>query len=314
MPFVLANVFQPLIDLFEAALRFFHDDVGLGWGLSIIALTVVVRLILVPLTVKQMKSMQAMQKLAPEMKALQEKYKDDKQRQQQELMALYKEHQVNPFGSCLPLVAQMPVFLSLYYMLRKDLRNDICGDRVRALGQHFDAAKESCGSVHMPEHFLFVHDITDKATGGVLVGLIALYVGSQLLSGIFMSASVDRNQRLLMLGLPFVFTLFIIRFPAGLIVYWITTNLWTVGQGILVRRSLGIHVPHLPQRGAEAPAVAEPPPKGRQRVERAPAKPSAAEGPAASEPTGETEEPKPKRPSGPPPSARRKKKRSGRRR
>ncbi len=82
MPFVLANIFQPLIDVFESVLRFFHDDVGLSWGLSIIALTVVVRAILVPLTVKQMKSMQAMQKLAPEMKALQEKYKDDKQRQQ----------------------------------------------------------------------------------------------------------------------------------------------------------------------------------------------------------------------------------------
>ncbi len=160
MPFVLANIFQPLIDVFDAVIRFFHDQVGLSWGLSIIALTVVVRAILVPLTYKQMKSMQAMQKLAPEMKALQAKYKDDKQRQQQELMALYKEHQVNPFGSCLPLVAQMPVFLSLFYMLRHDLRHDICGQTLKA-----------CGKVGHPEKFLFVHDITDKATGGVLVVL-----------------------------------------------------------------------------------------------------------------------------------------------
>src|SRR3954453_12259773 len=125
---VLANIFQPLIDVFDAVIRFFHDDVGLGWGLSIIFLTVVVRTVLIPLTLKQFKSMQAMQRLAPEIKALQEKYKDDKQRQQQEMMAFYKENQVNPFGSCLPLVLQLPVFLSLFYMLRKDLRYDICPD------------------------------------------------------------------------------------------------------------------------------------------------------------------------------------------
>ncbi len=286
MPFVLANIFQPLIDVFESVLRFFHDDVGLSWGLSIIALTVVVRAILVPLTVKQMKSMQAMQKLAPEMKALQDKYKDDKARQQQELMALYKEHQVNPFGSCLPMVAQLPVFISLFYMLRHDLRKDICGQVAKA-----------CGDVGHPEKFLFVHDITDKATGLTLVILIILYIGSQLLSGIFMSASADRNQRLLMLGLPFIFTTFIIRFPAGLIVYWITTNFWTVGQGVLVRRSLGIHVGKPP---AEAPSV----------TTKTNGRPSNG-GNAKS--VGDTPEPD-RAPPGPPPSARKKKKRSGRRR
>src|SRR6476646_11227232 len=171
MPYILGNIFQPLIDVFESVMRFFHDHVGLSWGLSIIALTVVVRALLVPLTVKQLKSMQAMQRLAPEMKALQAKYKDDKLKQQQELMALYKEHSVNPFGSCLPLVAQLPVFLSLFYMLRHDLRIDIC-----------DQAEQACGAVGHPEPFLFVSDITDKATGATLAVLLVLYVGSQLLS------------------------------------------------------------------------------------------------------------------------------------
>jgi YidC/Oxa1 family membrane protein insertase len=294
MPFVLGNILQPLIDVFETVMRFFHDSVGLGWGFSIIALTVCVRALLVPLTVKQLKSMQAMQRLAPEMKALQAKYKDDKARQQQELMALYKEHSVNPFGSCLPLVAQMPVFFSLYYMLRHDLRVDICGQ-----------AAHACGHTKASE-FLFVKDITDKATGVTLVILIVLYIGSQLLSSVFMTASVDKNQRLLMMGLPFVFTTFIIKFPAGLIVYWITTNFWTVGQGYLVRRAMPPIKP--PADGAAAAVVAEP--KAPRRFGR-PAAKADDDGDEADDATAVAA---PKVPSGPPPAARKKKKRSGRRR
>src|SRR5438067_10325243 len=123
---LLANIFQPLIDVFEAVLKFFHTSLGVPWGWSIVLLTVVIRAILIPLTVKQFHSMQKLQRVAPEMKKIQAKYKDDKQRQQQEMMKLYQEHGVNPFGSCLPLVAQLPVFISLYYMLRKTLRPDIC--------------------------------------------------------------------------------------------------------------------------------------------------------------------------------------------
>src|ERR1700739_769859 len=126
--FLTANIFQPLIDVFEAVLKFFHNSVGVPWGWSIVLLTVVIRLVLVPLTVKQFHSMQALQRLQPEMKALQAKYKDDKQRQQEEMMKFYRENEVNPLGSCLPMVAQLPVFISLFYMLRKNLRHDICPD------------------------------------------------------------------------------------------------------------------------------------------------------------------------------------------
>src|ERR1700712_683802 len=121
-----ANIFQPLIDVFEAVLKFFHNSVGVPWGWSIVLLTVVIRALLVPLTLKQFSSMQKLQRLQPQLKALQAKYKEDKQRQQQELMKFYKENQVNPLGSCLPLVAQLPVFISLFYMLRSSLRIDIC--------------------------------------------------------------------------------------------------------------------------------------------------------------------------------------------
>src|SRR5436190_24066814 len=121
-----ANILQPLITVFQDVITFFHDHVIASWGISIILLTVAIRVVLLPLTIKQFHSMQKMQRLTPEIKRVQAKYKQDKQRQQQELMKLYQEHGVNPFGSCLPLVAQLPVFIGLYYMLRTTLRPDIC--------------------------------------------------------------------------------------------------------------------------------------------------------------------------------------------
>jgi YidC/Oxa1 family membrane protein insertase len=247
-------VLKQLIGVFDAVIRFFHDSFGLGWGLSIILMTVSVRILLLPLTIKQFRSMQSMQRLGPEMKKLQAKYKDDKQRLNQEMMKLYQTHQVNPFGSCLPLVAQMPVFISLFYMLRKDLKLDICGAALRAAGKASGAALQKTGCTQVPDlngshqasKFLFIPDITLHGTGAVLIALIAMYIGSQLLSSVLMaSATVDKNQRILMIALPFVFTVFIINFPAGLLVYWITTNLWTVGQQYTLRKLSGTPEPIL---------------------------------------------------------------------
>src|SRR5437763_9087873 len=158
---VPANIFQPLIDLFEAVLTFFHSG-GISWGMSIVLLTVCVRAVLVPLTLRQLRSMQQLQQLAPQLKAIQAKYKEDKQRQQQEVMKFYKENNVNPFASCLPLAAQLPVFISLFYMLREDLRPNICPDvqaAWHAAGHHGTTA---CGP-HNGANFLFISDITNKA-------------------------------------------------------------------------------------------------------------------------------------------------------
>ena len=302
VPFVLANIFQPLIDVFDSIIRFFHDSVGLSWGMSIIALTVVVRAVLVPLTVKQFKSMAELQRIAPEMKALQAKYKEDRQRLNQEMMKLYQEHKVNPFGSCLPLLLQLPVFLSLFYMLRKDLKEDICGDAMRSYlveHSHSTLASTGCDKADPGSAtFGFIPDLTAAATGKVLVALIVLYIASQLGSSLLMSVTADRNQRIIMLGLPFVFTIFIINFPSGLIVYWITTNLWTVGQQYLVRRYV---VTHPGAKGAAVPA-----PAGAGARAAVPEKP-AGKG-ADKEPVAET------RAAAPPPPPRKKKKRSGRRR
>jgi YidC/Oxa1 family membrane protein insertase len=300
-------VFKQLIDAFDAVIRFFHDTFGFGWGLSIIALTVCVRAVLVPLTLKQFKSMQSLQRLAPEIKKLQEKYKDDKQRLNQEMMKFYQENKVNPFGSCLPLLMQMPVFISLFYMLRKDLKLDICGVPLRQyLVDHPKATLTGtyCDTVaHGSAKFLFIPDLTAPATGAVLVVLLALYVGSQLASSLLMSVTADKNQRYMMLALPFVFVLFVRTFPAGLLVYWITTNVWTVGQQYLVRRTVG-HAGPPPDTGGNADAKAK---SSEDDGGTAKKRPRGQPAPAAAAVSGGTGGPPPRPP-------RKKKKRSGRRR
>ena len=170
------------------------------------------------------------------MKAIQAKYKDDKQRQQQEMMKFYKENQVNPLGSCLPLVAQLPVFISLFYMLRSSLRIDICPQtqRARPASSHRRRHQPRAhGPVRAEQRRgLLVHPGPDEqGDGAVLVVLIVLYVGTQLASSLMMSSpTMDKTQRQIMLFMPLFFVIFIINFPAGVIVYWITTNTWTIAQ------------------------------------------------------------------------------------
>jgi YidC/Oxa1 family membrane protein insertase len=232
---------QWIVDLLKPVLIFFHDSIGLGWGMSIVLMTVVVRALLAPLTVKQFKSMQSMVRVAPQLKELQAKHKDDKQRQQQEVMKFYAENKINPFASCLPLVAQMPFFIGLFYLLQKDLRFEICGQALDAASK-IGGKPAACGTLDAAngsERFLFVPDLTGIATGWVLGVLITLYISSQLLSSLLTPSTADRNQRLIMYALPFVFVFFVIHFPAGLIVYWITTNLWTVAQGWILRKRMG---------------------------------------------------------------------------
>ena len=302
---VLANILQPLIDVNDAIVKFWHDTVGLGWGLSIIGLTFVVRLVILPLTFRQVRSMQGLQKLQPEMKKIQQRYKEDKKRQQEEMMKLYQEHQINPLGSCLPLLLQLPFFFALYQTLQSG-------------GEISKQIKDD------PAHdgFLFIPNLTDKVTGGVLVALLVLYLVTQLASSYVSAVNIqDPMQKRLLFLFPVVFSVIIIQFPAGLIVYWITTNVWTVGQQLLIKRFLP---PPDPAAKKDAAAGARADGDGDGKGERA--KPSAAgatgpraaarKGSGAGKGSGDGKggdgDGGPRKP--PPPSPRKKKKRSGRRR
>ena len=251
----VANILQPLIDVANAVLQFFHDEVGLSWGFSIIALTVCTRALLIPLTYKQLKGMRALQALQPQIKALQEKYKNDKQRMQQEMMRFYKENKVNPFASCIPLIAQLPVFITLFYVLRHELPPDM-----------------GCPSAgHCAAYgaeFFFIKDLTAKATGAELITLIVLYVGTQLASGFFMSVTADKSQRTMMFVLPLIFVPFILSFPAGLILYWITTNFWTIGQGLVIKRVIPMPVAATPAGAAAIQEAKAPPPPPKKKKRR----------------------------------------------
>src|SRR6187431_2668252 len=199
------------------ALIHIHEVLG-SWSWSIVALTIIVRMLLVPLTVRQIHSMQNLQAHAPEMKALQQKYKHDRKRQNEELMKFYRENNINPAASCLPLVAQIPVFISLFYVLK--------GFEKEILPQHGDAGLQWLGLV----------DITEDTITGWGPLLLVIYVISQLTSTYLMSQQMQKSQRVLMLVLPVAFIPFILNFPSGLMIYWLTTNLWTTGQGLVTRR------------------------------------------------------------------------------
>jgi YidC/Oxa1 family membrane protein insertase len=246
----VANILQPLIDVGNSVLNFFHDDVGLSWGMAIIALTVVTRALLIPLTYKSLKGMRALQALQPQLKEIQAKYKNDRQRMQQEMMRFYQENKVNPFASCIPLVAQLPVFITLFYVLRNELPDDI------------GCKAEECGS---EAAFFFISDLTAKAAGGELIALLILYIGTQLISGLVMAVTADKSQRMLMFVLPFIFVPFVITFPAGLVLYWITTNIWTIGQQFAIKRLVP---PPTTPTPAEVAATKPPPPPPRKKKKR----------------------------------------------
>jgi YidC/Oxa1 family membrane protein insertase len=248
-----ANILQPLIDFANSVLQFFHDDAGLSWGMSIIALTVVTRAVLIPLTYKQLKGMRALQALQPQIKEMQEKFKNDKQRMQQEMMRIYKENKVNPFASCIPLVAQLPVFFTLFHVLRNELPEDIgC----------------QAGECASKAGFLFIEDLTASAHGGELIALLILYIGTQLISGMVMSLSADKSQRTMMFLLPLIFVPFILNFPAGLILYWITTNFWTIGQQFAIKKLVPVPVMVTPEGAAAIQAAKAPPPPPKKKKKR----------------------------------------------
>lgn len=215
----ITDILHPIENVLRHILDWLHGTVGLPWAWAIVALTLLVRLLIVPLSVRQIHSMVALQKYAPMMKEIQQKYKNDKPKQQEELMRFYREHKINPAAACLPIIPQIPIFFSLYYVLRH-------------LASEAEKTPERFGNLE----WLGLFNITEKASHGWGPALLVVYVASQLFASYYMSTTADKTQRILLMVLPVVFVSFITRFPQGLVIYWVTTNLWTVGQGLITRR------------------------------------------------------------------------------
>jgi YidC/Oxa1 family membrane protein insertase len=188
--------------------------------------------------------MQNLQAHAPEMKEIQQRWKHDKQRQNEELMKFYRENKINPASSCLPIVLQIPIFIALFYVLK--------GFEKEIFPNYPESSLEFLGLV----------DITEPTIDGWGPVLLVVYVASQLTSSYYMSSSMQKAQRILLLVLPIVFIPFILNFPAGLMVYWLTTNLWTTGQGFVTRRLMPKPVPaNAEKRSSRTPAKDEPSPQ-----------------------------------------------------
>ena len=203
----VANVLQPLNDLEEWVLEGLHS-IGLSWGLAIVGLTLLIRACMVPLVVRQFRSQREMRAHMPELRALQKRHRGDRQRLQQETAAYYKRHGINPLASIGPLLLQIPVFISLYMLLRTDAASGLFGDA----------------------GFLFVPDLTEQPHGATLVAMLLIYVASQIGSSAIATRTMQSSHRGLAMGLPLLFAGFIARFPAGLAIYSITTSLWSLGQ------------------------------------------------------------------------------------
>ncbi len=245
-----AGILQPIEDIAEAALDFFHDQAGLTWGTSIIALTVLVRALLIPLTYKQIKGMRALQALQPRIKEIQTKYKNDKQRMQQEMMRFYQENKVNPLASCLPLILQLPIFFALFSLLR---------------GESFKQDVESSGGAS----WLFIESVIEKPHGAETVALMVLFAGSMALSTVVTmrsSPTAGGNQQYLLIGVFALMGVFFVpTFPAGLSLYWITTNFWTVLQAYAAAKLIPAPQITTPE---EAVAAKPPPPPPKKKKRR----------------------------------------------
>jgi YidC/Oxa1 family membrane protein insertase len=238
---IVGGILSPIENVLTEVLIWLHETGGLTWAWSIVALTVIVRMLLVPVAIRQIHSMQSLQIHAPEMKAIQQRYKSDRQKQSEELMKFYKENKINPYASCLPIVFQIPIFIALFFVLR-DFENEVFGK--------FDASTLD---------WLNLIDITEPTKDGFGPVLLVVYVISQLTSTWLMSTSMQSAaQRWMIMLLPIVFIPFILGFPSGLMIYWLTTNLWTTGQGIITRRQMPRPEPPPKRSSRTAPKEAPP--------------------------------------------------------
>jgi YidC/Oxa1 family membrane protein insertase len=214
----------------------FGADSGVTWAISIMGLVVLIRIILIPLFVKQIKSQRAMTALQPHMKEIQKKYKDDRQKQSEEMMKLYKDHKTNPLASCFPIIAQAPIFFALFTVLNGIAKNKPHGF---LKGEYLvSAAQAKFFGAPISETFLG----TDKLTVKIVTVLLIIFMSGTtfttqrqlMVKGMpKMDASNNmmlQQQKIMLYLFPVIFAVSGVNFPVGVLIYWSTTNLWTWGQ------------------------------------------------------------------------------------
>jgi YidC/Oxa1 family membrane protein insertase len=247
--FLAGNILSPIENLFNDVIKWLHNDVGITWGLGIVLITWLSRLVVLPFTLRSMHGMREMQALQPHLKEIQEKYKDDRQRMQREQMALFQEHGVNPLSACLPLLFQFPVFIALYQLLRSNTFQD----ELNASGD---------------PGWLFINHLAEHPTGPEAVALIVLAVAGTFALIIFTPSpqTGGASQRYLFAGIFSLVTVFLIpNAPAGIAVYFIASGLWQIGQQTVIHFVWPI--PPLPTP-EEVRATKAPPPPPRKRKRR----------------------------------------------
>ena len=241
------------------------DGPGVAWVLSIVGLTIFVRLLIMPLFVKQIRASRGMQLMQPELQALQAKYKGktdpaSRQRQQEEMMALYRKHGTNPFSSCMPILVQMPVFFALFRVLASlqavatgtYANHDSIGPLTAQLAE--DVQASTLFGAHLSESFMNSSDVTTKVVTVIMIIAMSVsqwYTMAQLTMKNMPESSKNsdnpmmRSQRMMMTIMPIFFAFTGVQFQIGVLVYWVTTNLWTMGQQFLTIRNM-------PAPGSEA--------------------------------------------------------------
>ena len=252
----MGAILNPLFDLVSGVIIIFHKlltpvfgaDSGVTWSLSIVGLVILIRIILIPLFVKQIKSQRALTALQPHMKAIQNKYKDDRQKQSEEMMKLYKEHKTNPLASCFPIIAQAPIFFALFTVLNGIAAKTDAGvsapiARGFLKGEYLDsAAQATFFGAKISQSFLGSTDTTVKIVTVILIFIMSATTFTTqrqlMVKGMPKMDSSNnmmlQQQKIMLYLFPVIFAVSGVNFPVGVLIYWSTTNFWTWGQQFYV--------------------------------------------------------------------------------
>ena len=227
-----------IVTLHDFLAPIFGADSGVSWSLAIVGLVILIRIILIPLFVKQIKSQRALTALQPHMKEIQKKYKDDRQKQSEEMMKLYKEHKTNPLASCFPILAQAPIFFALFTVLNGIGKNPPVKHGVLTQDDVVSAANATFFGAPISQTFLGTDITIVKVVTVILIAFMSLTTFTTqrqlMLKGMPKMDSSNnmmlQQQKIMLYAFPVIFAISGVNFPIGVLIYWSTTNLWTWGQ------------------------------------------------------------------------------------